>query len=72
VHYAKQNFFAASLDSSVYEHQPQFQQFATQYELPFKFAEVFDKAEQQVRRKLIAGLVELIWSPNRLYEAAHV
>lgn len=72
VHYAKQNFFAASLDSSVYEHQPQFQQFTTQYELPFKFAEVFDKAEQQLRRKLIAGLVELIWSPNRLCEAAHV
>ncbi|EME1983920.1 HNH endonuclease, partial [Cronobacter sakazakii] len=36
VHYAKQNFFAASLDSSVYEHQPQFQQFSTKYELSFK------------------------------------
>ncbi len=71
-HYAKQNFYAASLDTTAYEHQPQFQQFATQYELPFKSAEVFDKAEQQARRKLIAGLVEIIWSPNRLFEAAHV
>ena len=25
VHYAKQNFYAASLDASAYQHQPQFQ-----------------------------------------------
>ncbi|SFN24705.1 Uncharacterized conserved protein, contains ParB-like and HNH nuclease domains [Izhakiella capsodis] len=69
-HYAKQNFFAASLDPGVYEHQPQFKQFANQYGLLFKSVEVFDKAEQLARQKLILGLVELIWSPNRLAKAA--
>ncbi|WP_290433727.1 GmrSD restriction endonuclease domain-containing protein [Aeromonas caviae] len=71
MHYAKQNFYAASLDASAYEHQPQFQQFATQNQLPFKAAEVFDKTQQQTRRELVVGLVELIWSPERLNEAAY-
>ncbi|WP_324055539.1 hypothetical protein, partial [Aeromonas caviae] len=59
------------LDASAYEHQPQFQQFATQNQLPFKAAEVFDKTQQQTRRELVVGLVELIWSPERLNEAAY-
>jgi uncharacterized protein with ParB-like and HNH nuclease domain len=68
-HYAKQNFFAASLDSSAYLHQPQFRQFAAAGQLPFKPFENFTKAEQQARRELVASLVELVWSPQRLQEA---
>lgn len=69
-HYAKQNFYAASLDASVYQHQPQFRQFATARTLPFKSFETFTKTEQSARRELVAALVELIWSPQRLQEAA--
>lgn len=69
-HYAKQNFYAASLDGSAYQHQPQFQQFAAAHQLPFKACENFTKDEQMARRDLVAALVELVWSPQRLQEAA--
>jgi hypothetical protein len=69
-HYAKQNFYAASLDDSAYQHQPQFQQYAGAHALPFKPFETFTKAEQLARRELVAALVELVWSPQRLQEAA--
>jgi uncharacterized protein with ParB-like and HNH nuclease domain len=70
-HYAKQNFFAASLDASAYLHQPQFQQFAAEHTLPFEAFEHFGKDEQLSRRELIAALVERVWSPQRLQELAH-
>lgn len=70
-HYAKQNFYAASLDSSAYLHQPQFLRFASEHSLPFSAFERFTKDEQLSRRKLIAALVERVWSPQRLQEAAH-
>ena len=69
-HYAKQNFYAASLDASVYQHQPQFQQFAAAHQLPFKAFETFTKDEQLARRELVAALVERVWAPQRLQEAA--
>lgn len=69
-HYAKQNFYAASLDDGVYQHQPQFQQFATARQLPFKAYATFTKAEQLERRELIAKLADLVWSPDKLEEAA--
>lgn len=69
-HYAKQNFYAASLDDSAYQHQPQFQQFAVAHQLPFKPFVTFTKEEQQARRELVARLVDLVWSPQRLQEAA--
>jgi uncharacterized protein with ParB-like and HNH nuclease domain len=69
-HYAKQNFYAASLDASAYLHQPQFQQFSATNELPFKAFESFTKEEQLARRELVAALVQLVWSPKRLREAA--
>ena len=71
MHYAKQNFYAASLDESAYQHQPQFQQFAFKHQLPFKSFKVFTKAEQLDRRKLVVALVELVWSPSRLGEVAN-
>lgn len=69
-HYAKQNFYAASLDQSAYLHQPKFQQFAASHQLPFKAFDNFTKQEQRARRELVAALVELQWSPQRLQEAA--
>jgi uncharacterized protein with ParB-like and HNH nuclease domain len=68
-HYAKQNFYAASLDASVYLHQPQFQQFAAAHQLPFKAFNTFTKSEQESRRELVLALVEKVWSPQRLQEA---
>lgn len=69
-HYAKQNFYAASLDASAYLHQPQFQQFAAVHQLPFKAFDNFTKEEQRARRELVAALVEQVWAPQRLQEAA--
>lgn len=71
-HYAKQNFYAASLDASVYLHQPQFNKFAETYQLPFTAFNQFTKDEQLARRELVATLVEQVWSPKRLQEAANV
>lgn len=67
-HYAKQNFYAASLDASAYQHQPQFLQFAAAHQLPFKAFETFTKIEQLARRDLVTALVGLVWSPQRLQE----
>jgi uncharacterized protein with ParB-like and HNH nuclease domain len=67
-HYAKQNFYAASLDGSVYQHQPQFKAFAEAHQLPFKPFSDFTKSEQQTRRELVAALVEFVWSPKRMRE----
>lgn len=69
-HYAKQNFYAASLDASAYQHQPQFLQFAEANQLPFKPLQTFTKAEQLARRELVGALVEMVWSPQRLQKAA--
>jgi uncharacterized protein with ParB-like and HNH nuclease domain len=69
-HYARQNFYAASLDASAYQHQPQFQQFAISNALPFRPFETFTRNEQLSRRDLVSALVERVWSPRRLREAA--
>ena len=69
-HYAKQNFYAASLDASVYQHQPQFEQFRTAQKLPFQPCAHFGKAEQLQRRELVTALVDRVWSPERLEAAA--
>jgi uncharacterized protein with ParB-like and HNH nuclease domain len=69
-HYAKQNFFAASLDANAYQHQPKFQQYIAAHQLTFEPFDKFTKAEQQKRRLLMAQMVELVWSPSRLQEAA--
>jgi uncharacterized protein with ParB-like and HNH nuclease domain len=65
-HYAKQNFYAASLDASSFQHQPQFLDYAAKNQLPFKPFECFTKSEQLARRELLAKLVGLVWSPQRL------
>jgi uncharacterized protein with ParB-like and HNH nuclease domain len=66
VHYAKQNFYAASLDASVYQHQPQFIQFLASSELPFRHFDSFTKQDQLERRQLVSALVNMVWSPSRL------
>jgi uncharacterized protein with ParB-like and HNH nuclease domain len=69
-HYAKQNFYAASLSPSAYQHQPQFEAFRTRNNLPFKPYATFGKEEQLERRELVRILVNQVWSPERLKEVA--
>lgn len=69
-HYAKQNFYAASLDPSVYYHQPQFEKFRTDKCLPFTSFSIFGKEQQLERRTLVTALAEHVWSPERLKIAA--
>ena len=67
-HYAKQNLYAASLTGSTYEHQPQFDNFRTTRDLPFKSYEKFGKTEQMERTELIKKIANQIWSPEKLKE----
>lgn len=67
--YARQNFFAASLDASAYAHQPQFTQFCQAHGLAFKGYGTFTKAEQLERRALLQALVHMIWSPGRIQDS---
>jgi uncharacterized protein with ParB-like and HNH nuclease domain len=69
-HYAKQNFYAASLTAGAYNHQPRFDAFRTKWGLPFKPCATFGKQEQEERRALVAALANLVWSPERVKEAA--
>lgn len=65
-HYGKQNFYAASLASEVYTHQPKFQQFRESSDIPFASLPTFGKDEQRRRQELLQKLVGIIWSPERL------
>ena len=67
-HYARQNFYAASLTASAYEHQPQFEAFRQSQNLPFKPYEHFNKEEQKERRTLVNALVNRVWAADRLRE----
>lgn len=64
--YAKQNFRAASLHPSAYEHQPQFTSFITREGLPFEAYEHFGKAEQTERNALVLDVANKIWSLSKL------
>ncbi|WP_330232115.1 DUF262 domain-containing HNH endonuclease family protein [Nocardia sp. NBC_00508] len=65
-HYAKQNFYAASLTRSAYQHQPQFERYRVREDLPFKPYTTFGRAEQEERGELLLALANKIWSPSRL------
>ena len=69
-HYAKQNFYAASLTEFAYEHQPKFKSFKVEKFPSFQSFEKFGKDEQLKRRELIDELANKIWSSKRLMEAA--
>jgi uncharacterized protein with ParB-like and HNH nuclease domain len=69
-HYAKNNLYAASLTANTYQHRPKFKQFREKYSLPFKPYDKFGKEEHMERRKLVKALVKLVWSPERIREAA--
>jgi hypothetical protein len=69
-HYAKQNIYAASMEAGIYQHQPQFAAFRATNNLPFKPFTGFDKQEQLERLGLVKALVNLVWSPERLKQAA--
>ena len=64
--YAKQNFYAASLTSSAYQHQPKFDAFRLSENLPFKPYVDFDKNAHLDRRALISELVNQVWAVERL------
>jgi uncharacterized protein with ParB-like and HNH nuclease domain len=68
--YARQNFYAASLDASAYDHQPQFKQFCDKHGLPFRAFDDFKIPEAEERHLLLEKLVEFVWSPSRLRVAA--
>lgn len=67
--YGRQNFYAASLWSEAYQNQPQLAAFKIRHGLTLKPFDTFGKEEQRERRQLVAALVKLIWSPERLREA---
>ena len=68
--YATHNLYTASLAPGAYVNQPQFGVFRSQHALAFKAHEVFSKIEWAERQRLLAQLVELVWSPQRLWAYA--
>ena len=68
--YAGQNFYARSFATTAYQHQPRFKAFLETHHLPFEEFDTFGKEEQRKRRALVEALVKLVWSPDRLKEAA--
>jgi uncharacterized protein with ParB-like and HNH nuclease domain len=68
--YATQNRYAASLNATAYQHQPQFKAFYEGQNLSFTYYESFNKTEQQERRKLVLALANYVWSPDRLKKVA--
>lgn len=70
--YRQQNFYAASLSEAVYTHQPQFKAYREQNALPFEPYLHFTKVEHANRIELLMTLVEQIWSPQRLQQAAAI
>lgn len=64
--YASHHLYVASLANSTYANQPQFEAFRTRLGLPFRAHDTFTKAELAERRDLVARMVEVIWSPDRL------
>ena len=59
-----------TIDTLAPLHQPQFAAFRTRYDLPFEPYKHYGKEEQTKRRALLLGLVNQIWSPERLRAAA--
>ncbi len=70
IKYGSENFYAASLTDNAYKNQPQFEIFRTTNNLPFQSHILFGKKDQLERRKLVAALVNLVWSPERINIAA--
>ena len=65
-HYGRQNFYAASLHSGTYQHQPQFQRLRRDEGLEFQSYDRFDKQAQRERSALLLQLANIVWSPDRL------
>jgi hypothetical protein len=64
--YASHNLYTASLAPGAYVNQPQFEAFRGCHALSFQAYAAFTKSEWAERQRLVAQLVELVWSPERL------
>jgi hypothetical protein len=70
VYYDSQNLLARSLHELGYDHNPGFRRFLDDTGLGFRSHPVFRKADVDARQELYRQLAELIWNPDRLYQAA--
>jgi len=68
--YATQNLYAASLTDEVYAHQPGFRAFRERAGLAFKPYTHFTPENHAERMELVSALVDEVWSPVRLTQAA--
>jgi uncharacterized protein with ParB-like and HNH nuclease domain len=69
-HYVGQNLLAKSLHPDCYDHNPSFLGFVERTGLPFRPHPHFEPQDLEERVELYRRLCELVWSPNRLREAA--
>lgn len=65
-HYFSQNLLVKSLNSKCYEHNPNFMNYISINELPFKAHEHFKVIDMEDRQELYIKLAELIWHPSML------
>jgi hypothetical protein len=69
-HYLGQNLLARSLHPKCYENNPGFLRFIQASGLPFRPLASFKSAQMEERSLLYLKLVEHIWNPKRVMEAA--
>jgi len=69
-HYRGQNLLAASLHEECYQHNPGFVRFVRESGLPFRPHSHFTPEDLEERVALYQTLCEIVWSPDRLREAA--
>jgi hypothetical protein len=68
--YDSQNLLARSLHERAYKHNPGFERFIKESDLPFRPHREFKKADLDARQVLYQRLAEQIWNPARLDEEA--
>jgi len=65
-HYVKENLLAKSLCAKCYERNPNFINFISQSDLPFKAYEHFKIKDMEERQELYVKLAKIIWNPSLL------
>jgi hypothetical protein len=70
--YDSQNLLARSLYEKAYDHNPGFLRFIEASGLSFAPVPEFKRADLDARQELYGGLADMVWSPERLIEAAEL
>jgi Protein of unknown function DUF262/Protein of unknown function (DUF1524) len=71
-HYATQNLLAKSLAPICYQNNPQFLRWIERTNISFQAHDAFKLSDQLARRRVYQQVAELVWSPQRIHDAASI